>query len=129
MSSLALIADGTLCILSMTFYFYLGGKDWRQFMIVGLIFPVIAFILSFMIPESPRYLHASRQYEKLEKNLQYISKINGTKFIIDDADKALLNPSETSFATVETFDEVKQEYSIWRDLKKSKTMINLMILM
>ena len=39
-------------------YFYLGGKNYKIPLLPVLVLSIISIIISFLIPESPRYLYA-----------------------------------------------------------------------
>ena len=134
MSSIALTSDAVVPNIMMTLYFYLGGKYWKHIYFPALIFPVIAFAMSFFIPESPRYLYTKKKYKSLNNTLKCISRVNGVKYQLDSqivtTNEANLNleEKEGAISSLEEKDEVS-EYSIWNDLKKPAIVINLLITM
>ena len=117
MSSIALTSDAVVPNIMMTLYFYLGGKYWKHIYFSALIFPVIAFAMSFFIPESPRYLYTKKKYKSLNNTLKYISRVNGVKYQLDSqivtTNEANLNleEKEGAISSLEEKDEVS-EYSI-----------------
>ena len=128
MSSLVLAADGAVPLIVISLYFFLGGKQWKQIYFVTMIFPVLAFLISFFVPESPRYLYAKKKFRELNKTLKYISRVNGVKLDLDNDVRALLNQSLKSDVSVVTIEKMDQkEYTVFNDLKNSKTLINFLI--
>lgn len=79
MAVIALTTDVFVPLVYMSLYFYFGGKEWKVGFYPVLILPFISFMLSFFIPESPRYLYARRFTSKLKKTMKRIASINGTE--------------------------------------------------
>ncbi len=53
-----------------TLYFRLVTKEWIYFQIVSLVMNIIAVLgIIFVIPESPKYLHAVGKIEECQKNI------------------------------------------------------------
>ena len=55
-----------------------GGKYANALILMGLVISIIATVMIFWIVESPRYLLATKQYDKLEEVVNYIAKFNRT---------------------------------------------------
>ena len=121
-------------------YFFFGGKNWKIPLIPSLIIPIIAFVSSFFLPESPRYLYAKRDWKGLRKVIKTIARINGVNmdhdYLIDQELKETLKSSKNKQKTqLEQHDTVsslvntnqKEEYSVLKALKESKTVINLLV--
>ena len=53
-------------------------------MIPSMVLQVLSFIVTFYVPESPRYLYARQDWKKLRKVLKTISKVNGVAMTLDD---------------------------------------------
>ena len=65
--------------LTSSIFFYAGGKDWRDLYMLILVCTPLSFMLSFVIPESPRYLYAKHKYGELRQLINKIAKWNGAK--------------------------------------------------
>lgn len=50
---------------------------WRKLVLYTSAFPLLAFLLSWLTMESPYWLYSNKKYDKAEKVLQRIAKING----------------------------------------------------
>mmetsp|Transcript_20357 Transcript_20357/g.18026 ORF Transcript_20357/g.18026 Transcript_20357/m.18026 type:complete len:83 (+) Transcript_20357:663-911(+) len=67
-----------MVLFPTSIYLMFGGKDIQQILVLSIVFAALGTILSFFIPESPRYLYERKFYKDLRKNLSFIAKINGT---------------------------------------------------
>lgn len=53
-------------------------KDSNMLFYVSLLLSVFAIVCSLLvIPESPKYLHATGQYKEARSTLSYIASLNG----------------------------------------------------
>mmetsp|Transcript_12965 Transcript_12965/g.17467 ORF Transcript_12965/g.17467 Transcript_12965/m.17467 type:complete len:208 (+) Transcript_12965:299-922(+) len=69
-----------LCLVIGTFLLHMVAKNTMMLSYISLSMSIFAVILTtFLLPESPKYLHATGQYEKCRKTLQYMSRVNGTE--------------------------------------------------
>lgn len=93
--SVCLSNDPVIALCTTSFYFLLGGKEWKTVFLPTLVFPIISLLWSFFIPESPRYLYAKKDFPALRKNLKTIAHWNGssmdTDYNIDEEVKMLMN--------------------------------------
>lgn len=80
--------DVLIPVLIVALYFYFGGIQWTTIFMPSLVFPFFSFGLSFLIPESPRYLNARKMFNELRANLKTISRVNGVdmgdSYLIED---------------------------------------------
>ena len=53
----ALVFSVVSASIPISLYFYLGGNNWKEIYIIMIITSPLAFLLSFFLPESPRYLY------------------------------------------------------------------------
>ena len=82
--------------------------------ILTLVIPVISFILSLFLPESPRYLFSKKKYVEFDKTMKHIARFNKVQYNIFlaesatyDLDNAALIPNINSPAK-----DIEKEYSI-----------------
>lgn len=87
MGCICLTCDTFFPVMTNSIYFMAGGKDWKQINIVPLVVTVVAFALSFLLIESPRYLYARQKFRELRQNIDRIARIN----------KAGVNVADVSF--------------------------------
>ena len=60
-------------------YFAFISKNWRYLQIPNLVLTFVGIVFVFTMPESPRYLIASKQYDKARMVFQKIANFNGLK--------------------------------------------------
>ena len=58
-----LFADGSTMIL-LTVYFRFISKNWIGFQIFAISFAAIAFLITLLAPESPKYLYSYKKYKE-----------------------------------------------------------------
>ena len=97
--------------LPFTVYILFGGNNWKEIFILCLVFPVIALLFSFFIPESPRYLYLNRDLKELKRNLCIISKING------------VNPEDLKYFFLNRLFRIDFEEIYKRDFEDKRSMI------
>jgi MFS family permease len=73
-----LFADGSTMIFLSLYFRYLT-KYWLPFQIYGIIATSVAFIGSFLAPESPKYLYSYKQYAAARDSLAHIARLNKVK--------------------------------------------------
>ena len=146
MRSQILVGAFTLAIdpiipnLLSSIYFYSGGKNWKIPLMPAMIFPLISFMISFFIPESPRYLYAKKNWKELRKVIKTIARINGTKmnhdYAIEGEIKSQLRKSKTELRTaVEQYETVSSlkitrrndEFSVLSALKDTQILVNFIV--
>jgi hypothetical protein len=71
-----------ICYLSASLYFMFGSKQWRTFYIFPCVMSALVFPLIFLLPESPKYLFAKGQFERLRKVMKRFARYNGKQ--LDD---------------------------------------------
>lgn len=71
-----------ICYLSASLYFMFGDKQWRTFYIFPCAMSALVFPLIFLLPESPKYLYAKGQFERLRKVMKRFARYNGKQ--LDD---------------------------------------------
>lgn len=90
-----------------------------------LIIPIISFILSLWIPESPRYLFAKKKYQELRVTMSTFARVNKVElrhqFIIEGEELIQLDKSNK----VDSNSQRYQEYSVLVALRDKTTLINL----
>lgn len=64
-------------------YWYFN-PNWKPVHIFGLIYSVV--IISFLVtlPESPKWLYASRRYDQARKSLAIVAKRNNSSYDTND---------------------------------------------
>lgn len=69
------ILDGTTNVWLPVFFFY--AKDWRILFwgSIGLVV-IIFFLITFLIPESPRILISRKKFAKARQSYKFISRFN-----------------------------------------------------
>lgn len=60
-----------------TMYLYSGGRDVLYFVYLSLIFSAVPLAFGFLLPESPKFLHSNKDFEKSKKSLNKIARLNG----------------------------------------------------
>ena len=68
----------TFSLLVLTWIAY-NVRYWRKIVLISSVFPLLGFLSSWLLMESPYWLFSKRKYEKAEKVLQSIAKINKKK--------------------------------------------------
>ena len=136
-SAVVVASDNFISLLVIPLYFYLGGKHWKQIFSVTLFLPLIAFVMMFFIPESPRYLYSRKRYTELDETMRYIAKVNKIEYNInskEDIDiyrlshtQSHLQISSKSFKNEPDYHE--KEYSIFDDLRRPVVIFNILIIL
>ena len=136
-----LVLETWLPLVISSPYFYSGGKNWKIPIIPALIFPIISFIVSFFIPESPKYLYAKKDWNNLRKVIKTISKINGVdmnhdyeieeevklKRRISGTDHHVAEEQHKTGNLINTTRSKNEEFSVISALKDSKILINFIV--
>ncbi|CAI2364767.1 unnamed protein product [Moneuplotes crassus] len=78
-SSIFLAGKGLISVMIPSFYFLLGGKNWRIPYSFAIIMAPLLCVLTFFIPESPRYYYERRMYPQLRNLIRKFAKTNGAK--------------------------------------------------
>ena len=76
------MVDGTVYMFA-TVYFWAGAKNWIYFALIGQLFAIISALVSFYLPESPKFLFATKQYTSLNLIIHKMAKFNGINLKID----------------------------------------------
>ena len=117
--------------IQLSLYFYFGGKDWRYAYGGSVIALIISIFLSCFIPESPKYLYAKKDWSNLHQILRKFASINRITNVFTDEMK--INHHRTVQNSDHTQDDVldqdqdKAEYSVLNELRNSRVLINLVI--
>jgi uncharacterized protein involved in exopolysaccharide biosynthesis len=64
-----LFADGSTMIF-LSLYFRFISKNWLWFQIFALSFATLAFLVTFIAPESPKYLFSYKKYKEARESLE-----------------------------------------------------------
>lgn len=81
------------------------SKNWVYYQIFGISVNALCVVVGFFLPESPKFLYESKQYDKCREVLRYISKFNGvnkpvaSKFDREVAETVEILPSEITEST------------------------------
>ena len=70
-----LFADGSTMIF-LTLYFRFISKYWLWAQLFFIIFSTVAFFLSCLAPESPKYLYSYKKYNDARRSIETIAKYN-----------------------------------------------------
>lgn len=70
-----LIADGSTMII-LSIYFRFISKDWLGFQIFALCLTTVSFLVTLLVPESPKYLYSYKKYKEARKALLVIARYN-----------------------------------------------------
>lgn len=68
--------NSTTLIFS-SLYFWFVSKDWRWIILFAIFANFIAAVGILFVPESPLYLHATKDYDKARESLNRIARFNG----------------------------------------------------
>lgn len=79
------MTDATVYMFA-TLYFWAGVKNWIYFALIGQVLAIFSAISSYFLPESPRYLLATKRYAALILVLEKIAKFNGKEPLDIDHD-------------------------------------------
>jgi hypothetical protein len=140
-----LVATSIGGLMPSSLYFFFGGKDWKVYYIVPLITPILAFICSLFLPESPIYLYEKCKFHELRENIKTMARVN--KVEMDEKYKidAELNTFKMGFARSRLDYYASQKhtinigmirkdtmalhgkYSTWKSLRDKRTLLNLLI--
>jgi ubiquitin-protein ligase len=58
---------------------YIFFPDWVPIHTLAYIITIITVILTFYVPESPKYMYAHRRYDEVRQILKEIARKNGLK--------------------------------------------------
>lgn len=70
-------------IIVSNLYLVCGGRNALYFVWACVVFSVLPLFFSFLLPESPKYLHSIKETQKAKESMQEIARINmqrNTKF-------------------------------------------------
>lgn len=90
-----LAATGSFCIILGIFSQFLMGTflKWRTITLISTCVPVTAFLLLFLVPESPHWLILKNKVEEAKKSLMWLrgwqSSFDGVKKEFDELNKNL----------------------------------------
>eukprot|EP00345_Euplotes_harpa_P004228 CAMPEP_0168318704 /NCGR_PEP_ID=MMETSP0213-20121227/633_1 /TAXON_ID=151035 /ORGANISM="Euplotes harpa, Strain FSP1.4" /LENGTH=113 /DNA_ID=CAMNT_0008319813 /DNA_START=91 /DNA_END=429 /DNA_ORIENTATION=+ len=105
-------------------YLVMGGRDALFFVWASFLFSVIPLLFS-ILPESPRYLYANKDYEATKRSLNQIAKLNLQK----DVDFSEVQLEVHCFSETNNEGENSSKcfglLDLWRD---KKTFRNTLIL-
>ncbi|XP_053306451.1 solute carrier family 22 member 15-like [Spea bombifrons] len=86
-------------------------RNWRTLAITANSPGFFFFLLSFLLPESPRWLYSQGNITKAEEVLQYLAEGNGKE---GTSIKLCIAPGRTSVSGHSVFDLVKYQILLWR---------------
>ena len=115
----------------MSFYFYFGGKNWKYGYAPSAIALFVTLILTFFMPESPKFLYAKRNWSKLHQALSRIAWINGkdTFVIQNNFELNIVNRSQNSNDDLNLQDQdntnKNENYSVFNSLRDRIVFMNL----
>ena len=72
-----------LVYMFATIYFWAGVKNWIYFALIGQFLAIFSAIACYFLPESPRYLLATKRYAALILILEKMAKFNGIDLEIE----------------------------------------------
>ena len=85
-------------------------------------------MLSFFVPESPKYLHARGKYKELAEFINESARQNSKNFRVEEGlglvNKSFRTKSDDQILKTQ---QSQVEYSIWNDLRQIKTLANFVI--
>lgn len=88
--TMLLFADGSTMIF-LSIYFRYISKDWLWFQIFALSLSAVAFIGTFLAPESPKYLYSYSRFLEARASLAHIARFNqadrSQRYIFDEEAK------------------------------------------
>lgn len=70
-----LLADGSTMIF-LSLYFRYISKNWLWFQIFAQSITAVAFLVTLLAPESPKYLYSYKKYKEARKAIGVIAKFN-----------------------------------------------------
>jgi len=73
-----MVAEGMVAVI-WTVYFKFISKDAFPFLIFAGSLAGVCALLCFVLPESPRYLFGTEDFDKCREVLAYIARFNGVK--------------------------------------------------
>lgn len=81
-TSVLTILDGTTNVWLPVFFFY--AKDWRILFwgSIGLVV-ILFFLITFLVPESPRILITRKKFVKARKSYKFIARFNRKEMFTD----------------------------------------------
>ena len=113
----------------LSFYFMYGGKDWKIGYAPSAVALFISIFLTLLIPESPKYLYAKKDWSQLHQALSSIARVNGKNVFITEESvqqDPSIKDSETKEDLLSQNKEAKdEEFSILRELRKRRVFVNL----
>ena len=105
----------TFSLLVLTWIAY-NVRYWRKVVLISSLFPLLGFLSSWLLMESPYWLSSKQRYEKAEAVLQSIAKFNRKKYDI------CLKRVESNVHSNEIRSTVKQ-YSYYHLLNNMRVLL------
>ena len=79
--------DGLVMVLA-TLWFMFISKDWKTIFLAATLVSYLCFIIMCTMPESPKFLVSSGEYDEARSVMSRIAKYNGMEGLaLSDADK------------------------------------------
>ena len=79
--------DGLVLVLA-TLWFMFISKDWKTIFLAATLVSYLCFIIMCTMPESPKFLVSSGEYDEARSVMSRIAKYNGMESLaLSDTDK------------------------------------------
>ena len=125
-------ATNSFTFVFSALYFWKWSKDWQGFFIFALVSNIITVIAVSIIPESPKFTFANKQYQRTRTILNQMAKYNKTnkEYMLAETDKFTQEIRDSIPATKKN-DKANQgkskEGSLINLIKNRKLLRNLII--
>ncbi len=120
-SSFYLAGKGAISVMIPAIYFMFGGKNWHIPYGLTLISAPILCILTFFIPESPRYLYERKMYPELRVLIKKFADSNGVRMSQEyDIDKEIEVENLKNKKQVREIEEIAPETESKMDYLRDK---------
>lgn len=111
-------------IIMSNVYLVAGGRNALFFVYASLAFAALPLVFSVMLPESPKYLHSVKEYDKWKKSLKSLAKLNG-QGRVDFSDVHLEQTISTSTESAPNMSSCFGFLDLWSDKLTLKNTIAL----